>query len=885
VWKGRDKTGQYKGLKNMISKLRFLALALGWLASMPVAGQEEDETGSRNDPVNLNFVGDDVRIGIGYDSETDLTGEFFWSFSEQPDSSWIAEGWIGDGSSGGLKINYHWLANGVEAGQDINGKTVFGDGRVRKLFIATDRNIFDDSKVTFGGGGEYKDGFWSLYGSRSTSGERFLRRTVDVEDLFFTGLVDNHVFTRTDVLETTTDFFAHPYDWGVGFRMGRYFDNALIRVRGGLDYESGDFDSSQATAFAGIDKRFRNSGHGLSLRAEVLRKHGEFEVDSSDVRVGAFWTWDFGSNFQPASVYRDVQVERIPDPSELPREQVVEVVKNQVTMDDTASFSLDSDSLSEAARSALEGFVSSLRDTRILGEIRIVGHTCSLGTDEYNQGLSERRAGTVFDFLVGAGVDASMLRREGRGESEPRFSNETEESRSRNRRVEISFTAEQEVVREVIVGEGQPITEWVQEKVPVEAAWIRRALRNPVAHKRSVDFYRINRVSERYTTGETFVQNTGPSATDDVYSIDQDSGDHVLNVLVNDSDPEGDTIMIASVGSPSNGTAVISGNTITYTPGEGFFGSDSFSYTVEDGYGGTDTAQVTITVLFVNKQPVAEDDEFTVLEDSSNNSFDVLSNDSDPDGDDLTILSVTAGMHGNASISGSSVLYTPNPAYFGTDSFSYTIGDGNGAEATAQVTVTIEEVNNPPIAVDDTATTKEDTPVAIDVLTNDSEPDGDELTILSVSAPMNGTASISGNSILYTPGPAYFGTDSFSYTIGDGKGAEASAQVMVVIEEVNASPVAVDDSATTKKNTSVVIDVLANDFDPDGDPIMIVEIIQDEHPMGFVVDNGDGTLTYTPMTGWWGGDAFQYRISDGRGGTDVATVSLMVTSIFTPPGQ
>ena len=112
----------------MISNLRMLPLALGMLVT-PVMAQDGDETGPQSDPVNLNYVGDDVRIGIGYDSETDLTGEIFWSFGEKADSAWVAEGWLGDESSGGLKLNYHWLADGVEAGQDINGNTVFADGK------------------------------------------------------------------------------------------------------------------------------------------------------------------------------------------------------------------------------------------------------------------------------------------------------------------------------------------------------------------------------------------------------------------------------------------------------------------------------------------------------------------------------------------------------------------------------------------------------------------------------------------------------------------------------------------------------------------------------------------------------------------------------------
>jgi hypothetical protein len=96
-----------------------------------------------------------------------------------------------------------------------------------------------------------------------------------------------------------------------------------------------------------------------------------------------------------------------------------------------------------------------------------------------------------------------------------------------------------------------------------------------------------------------------------------------------------------------------------------------------------------------------------------------------------------------------------------------------------------------------------------------------------------------------------------------------------VIEEVNTPPVANDDFATTVKNTAVTIAVLANDFDPDGDPLTVIEAVHST--MGMTIINPDGTITYHPMPGWWGGDTFTYTISDGRGGTDTATVTLEVS--------
>jgi outer membrane protein OmpA-like peptidoglycan-associated protein len=734
-----------------------------------------------------HYIGDDIRIGLGYTSETDFTGEFFWNFLEDSDSASSFEGWKGDDSSGGLKLNFHWLADGVVSGQDSAGKPIYSDGKVRKLFFAWDQNVFSDGKISFGGGSERENRFWSLYGSKSVTGERATGQTINIQTMTQEGFTDNHVYIQTDTLTTTTDYLAHPYDWGIGFRVGRYFEDNLIRLRGGFDYEDGDYSSYQLSGHASIDKRFLNSSQGLSLRAEIIRKHGDFETDKSDLRVSAFWSWDFGTSSRTSVQGKLKRVERIPNPSELPRESFTRMVGVQKTLPFSLSFAYDDYELTDSEEQLLDKEIEKLKGSDISGKILVIGHTCSRGTDEYNQVLSQQRAQAVADFLQTKGVETSIICPIGRGEEEPKYSNETEESRERNRRVEVSFVVNEPVTYENIVGEGQPIIEWAQDEAPAEAAWIRRALRNPVSHKRTVDYYRYNRVTEQHETERELI-NEGPVADNDDYTVQQDSTNNPLSVLDNDSDPEYDNLKIVAVSNPAHGTVTISGNMLLYTPYPGFYGTDSFSYEIEDVFvtephppGPASTAHVSINVIATNEPPVAVDDAYEVVKNSSDNRFDVL--------------------------------------------------------------------------------------------VNDSDPDGDVLTITGTGTPANGTVTFTGDTILYTPNEGYHGEDRFDYTITDGKGGEATAWVTVTI--VNRPPVAVNDRGQTWKNTSVVIDVLANDFDPDGDPLTIVAIIQDEHPMGIVVDNGDGTLTYTPMRGWWGGDSFQYTISDGEQ-TSTATVTLKV---------
>jgi len=182
-----------------------------------------------------------------------------------------------------------------------------------------------------------------------------------------------------------------------------------------------------------------------------------------------------------------------------------------------------------------------------------------------------------------------------------------------------------------------------------------------------------------------------------------------------------------------------------------------------------------------NNAPEAKDDSATTAYETAV-TIDVLANDSDEDGDDLTIKSYTTPQNGTLSSSDGKITYTPNDGFSGEDTFEYTISDGED-DATAKVTVTVEErSNNAPEAKDDSATTAYETAVTIDVLANDSDEDGDDLTIESYTTPQNGTLSSSDGKITYTPNDGFSGEDTFEYTISDGED-DATAKVKVTVEE------------------------------------------------------------------------------------------------------
>ncbi len=225
--------------------------------------------------------------------------------------------------------------------------------------------------------------------------------------------------------------------------------------------------------------------------------------------------------------------------------------------------------------------------------------------------------------------------------------------------------------------------------------------------------------------------------------------------------------------------------------------------------------------------------------------------------------------------------YTPNTGFKGIDTFTYTVSDGTD---TAVATVSVDVADAGPIAVDDLIATLPATAVTISVLANDSDPNGDPLTITAVTQPAGGAGTgvsvdNGDGTVTFTPNAAFRGTATFTYTITDGTD---TATAMVSVTVPDAAPVAIDDYATTASNTSVIVPVLANDLDDNGDPLTITAVTQPAGgaATGVSVDNGDGTVTFTPNSAFRGTATFTYTITDG---TDTATATVRVTVDNAPP--
>ncbi|TRO66302.1 Ig-like domain-containing protein [Christiangramia sabulilitoris] len=395
--------------------------------------------------------------------------------------------------------------------------------------------------------------------------------------------------------------------------------------------------------------------------------------------------------------------------------------------------------------------------------------------------------------------------------------------------------------------------------------------------------------SETATVSVTVVPvNDPPVALDDIASTDEDQ-EVDIDVLANDSDIDGNDLDVSIESDPSNGTATVNTDgTIKYIPDANFNGQDSFTYTISDGNGGTDSATVQVFIGIVNDPPVAVNDEATTPEDTPVD-INVVSNDQDTDGDDLTVFTVSDPDNGSTEINDDNTIkYTPDLNFYGEDTFTYTISDGNGGTSSATVTVTVTPVNDDPVAVNDPASTPEDTPVNINVLANDTDVDGDTLEVIQVSDPDNGTTSIdTDGTVIYIPDPDYFGEDTFTYTISDGNGGTATAIVTVTVTPVDDAPTANDDTLEVDEDSTAgvanQIDVSTNDDigGDGGDDDNFSIKTQPEN--GTVSEITDGVFQYIPDADFNGEDSFTYTITDVDGDTDSATVSITVADVDDVP--
>jgi VCBS repeat-containing protein len=399
----------------------------------------------------------------------------------------------------------------------------------------------------------------------------------------------------------------------------------------------------------------------------------------------------------------------------------------------------------------------------------------------------------------------------------------------------------------------------------------------PVASYRGLDTFTYQATDGLSNSGIATVSitivgtNTPPVAYDQVVTVPENFS---ASLLLTGSDADGNALTFAIGTTPAHGVlGTLDSHTgaVTYTPNLDFHGADAFTFQVNDGT--TNSAPATVKIIVTakpaNGAPIAVDD-IAYTHQNTPTTINALANDSDPEGDPLTITSVTPANGVATILSGKKVYFTPATNFIGVATIGYSISDGQGGTASALITVNV--TNRPPVAVDDVATTVRNTAVTILPLLNDSDLDGDILTITKAT-PTNGTVSIvNGTNIVFKPKTNTRADGTVRYTISDAHGGTASA--LITIHITNRPPIARDDLAATRKNVPVTVSALANDSDPDRDKLTIISV----SPTNGTATIVSGTrVQFRPSAGFIGAGTIGYTISDGRGGTASAVITVNVT--------
>ncbi len=346
-------------------------------------------------------------------------------------------------------------------------------------------------------------------------------------------------------------------------------------------------------------------------------------------------------------------------------------------------------------------------------------------------------------------------------------------------------------------------------------------------------------VVELLPTGAT---NRAPLGVEDVVETGP-GAPIIVDVLLNDVDPERDALALGGFSPPPNDGAASLGEVfetvgpsglpaLRFVPSEGFEGSAVFTYRPVDALGAVgDDVDVRVEVARdgdENRPPVARPDAVRLRRDVTTR-LPVLVNDSDPDGDQLT-LSIVEPLAGglDVEVEGQQLAVTARAGAPALAPFQYEIDDGAGHVVRGAVLVSVideRQANLPPVVTADVATTVVGRSIIVDVTSNDVDPDGDPLTITSVTQPATnrGQAVVfSRNEIQFSPGPSVAEEDQgavrLTYTVDDGNGHQVGGQLTVTVlpEELSAPPFARDDSTFTFVDVPVTIDVLRNDGDPSG---------------------------------------------------------------------
>lgn len=339
------------------------------------------------------------------------------------------------------------------------------------------------------------------------------------------------------------------------------------------------------------------------------------------------------------------------------------------------------------------------------------------------------------------------------------------------------------------------------------------------------------------------------------------------------ADVEGSALTFTVATAPAFGTLLGTPPALAYRPNASFSGTDSFEFTASDGVAVSARAKVTIQVTPGNSPPNSPVLEIRVAEDGS---VPVALTGVDPDGDPVTFTIVRNPLNGTISGTPPLMTYRPLAEFSGADRFYYEIMDGRGGTGVGRVNVTVDPVNDAPVAKALTATVPRNGSVAIALVGTDI--DSAALTYVVEEAPRSGTLSGSGPNLIYTPFSNFAGTDSFRYVVRDESKSSAIVPVSIEVTSSNRAPTVSPVSVTVLEDTPSAINLAAVDLDGDALTYAIVR-----GPTKGTLSGTAPSLGYLPITNFYGADSFDFRVDDGNGGSVVATATIQVRPVNDTP--
>ncbi|MCP9270848.1 Ig-like domain-containing protein [Mycolicibacterium arenosum] len=359
--------------------------------------------------------------------------------------------------------------------------------------------------------------------------------------------------------------------------------------------------------------------------------------------------------------------------------------------------------------------------------------------------------------------------------------------------------------------------------------------------------------------------NNAPVAADASVTVSENGSR--TGSLPSATDADGEEVTYSLAAGPSRGTVTVDPDgSFTYTPDPGVSGADAFRYDVTDGFS-TSTYTVTVTIEPINHAPVAVDAIVTThhgVPVSFAGAF------NDPDGDPLTFTLDRTTSSGSFSVApDGTVTFTPRSGFVGEDTVGYTVTDPSGLTASATITVV---VTNGPIVTRDDVYIGDDSVYSGNVLANDVDSDRDPITVVDYTKPSRGTLVMATDGTFsYTPEPGVSGTFEFTYTVSDGA-STGTASVRLIVAAIGKPPLSAPDSATVEAGETVVIDVLANDTDPNDEGLYIVSVDVSQG----VINVTESGIEYTADPDFTGIDTFTYTVSNGWSErTETVTVTVL----------